>query len=235
MFSLQSRHVILFGLVAIAGHLLGVLADVYSGFVPSVDAQLGPVTSLSLANIAPLLRAKPLAQARIGHFLAIFFIPLGLSGIWQVFTGLDPSRNKLSLVFLVSGMLGIIYATFYHGTLAFVVGALQAQPLATGGSSGINPIDLVEYFNSLSEPLSWVLLMADLLVSLLYVFLVWARPTSFPRWMAVVNPISIQLVLSLLILAAPHPVSQLLWLTVFNASLAIWYIVTTTVLSRGAA
>ncbi len=224
----ERKGLILLGVVAIAGHLLGVAADIYSAYVPGVDLQLGPITSLSLANIAPLFEAKPLAQAKIGHYLAIFFIPLGLCGIFQVFVGLRPSRNKSAAIFLILGTLGLIYATFYHGTLAFLIGALHQSSLEVGSET----VGLVSYFNSLSEPLGRVLLVADVLVSSLYVLVIMFRSTYFPKLMAVFNPLIIQLVLSLLIMVVPHPLNQLIWLTVFNASLVIWYFGTTIVLSK---
>lgn len=230
----QKKWFIVLGLIAVAGHLLGIAADLYSGFVPSVNVSLGPITSLSLDNIAPLFEAKSLAQARIGHYLAIFFIPLGILGIWQIFLGLDPAGNNQAFAFLVLGTLGIVYATFYHGTLAFIIGALQHQSLNMSGSSAESSADLVVYFNSLSEPLGLVLLIADFLVSGIFAAIVLYRETFFPKWMAAFNPVTIQLTLSLLILVVPHPLSQLVWLTVFNTSLAIWYSGVTVALSRSA-
>jgi hypothetical protein len=101
-----------------------------------------------LENIAPLFITKSLAQARIGHYLAIFFIPLGLAGILQVFLASKPSQNKLAFTFLAMGVLGIVYATFYHGTLAFVVGALQQSSFELGGVYVAGANDFVDYFNS---------------------------------------------------------------------------------------
>jgi hypothetical protein len=228
----QRKGLIVLGLIAIGGHLVGVAADIYSGYVPSVDVQLGSITSIALENIAPLFITKSLAQARIGHYLAIFFIPLGLAGILQVFLASKPSQNKLAFTFLAMGVLGIVYATFYHGTLAFVIGALQQSSFELGGAYVAGANDFVDYFNSLSEPLGRVLLGADVLVSSLYVLIVLRGSTHFSRWMAAYNPVVIQLVLSSLILIAPQPLNQLIWLTVFNASMVLWYLGLTLVLSR---
>jgi hypothetical protein len=219
---LVRKRILILGTVAILGHLLGIIADLLSGFSPSTQVSLGNVTSLSLNNIAPLLAAKPLNEARIGHYLAILFIPLGLCGVYQVYQGLAPRQNKAALLVLLPGSLGLVYATFYHGTLAFVIGALQ---------EGVDT-PLLSYFNSLSEPLSTILLLADVSVSLSFVYVVLSRETHFQRWMAAVNPLTIQLALSLLIWITPHPVDQALWLTVFNLSLSIWYAVTTWTLAR---
>jgi hypothetical protein len=220
------------GAIAIFGHLVGMAADLYSGFAPSVDLSLGPITSLSLENIAPLFAAKDLAQALTGHYLAIFFIPLGILGIWQVVLGLSPKINWGTAIFLILGTLGIVYATFYHGTLAFITAIIQHQS-AVAGTDAVSLADgLLKYANSLSEPLGTVLLIANFLVSGLYAVLVLFRKTFFPRWMAAFNPVSIQLALSALIWLLPQPLNQLLWLIVFNGSMAIWYVGTTRVLTK---
>jgi len=234
---LRRRQIITVGVVAIIGHMVGVVADLASGYAPTVKAELGNITSLALENIAPLLRAKPLDEVRVGHYLAILFIPLGLLGIWQVYQGLRPRQNRLALPFLLVGTFGLIYATFYHGTLGFIARALQAQEQAMGTVDRAQEIMVQSllYFNSLSEPLGALLLLVDLIVALLFVLNVWFRETFFPRWMVAVNPLTVQGLLAVGIWAAPHPLNQALWLTVFNLSLAIWYAVTTATLSRSAA
>ena len=233
---LKRRQIITVGIVAIVGHAVGVAADLASGYAPTVRADLGSITSLALENIAPLLRAKPLDEVRAGHYLAILFIPLGLFGIWQVYQGLRPRQNRLALPFFLAGTFGLIYATFYHGTLGFIARALQAQEQATGTVERAQDItqQSVHFFNSLSEPLGTLLLLVDLVVISLFVLNVWFKETGFPRWMVAVNPLTIQGLLALGIWVAPHPLNQVLWLTVFNLSLAVWYTVTTVVLSRSA-
>lgn len=217
----------LFGALAIVGHGVGIVADVYSGYSPGVAVELGPVTSLSLANIGPLLAEVSLADARIGHYLAVCFIPLGIFGVWQVFIALRPAAG--SLLFLVLGTLCVAYGTFYHGTLAFLTGALQGL---WDGTRADPELSLVTYFNGLSEPLGQVLLFGNLFVSALYAFLVGSGRSRFPRWFAAVNPVIIQLGLSVVILLAPRPVDRLLWLTVFNTSFVAWYGATTAYLVR---
>jgi len=234
---LRRRQIVTVGIVAITGHAVGVVADLASGYAPTVQAELGSITSLALENIAPLLRAKPLDEVRVGHYLALLFIPLGIFGIWQVYQGLRPHQNRLALPFLLAGTFGLIYATFYHGTLGFIAAALQAQQqaLATGQFAQDIMHQSVLFFNSLSEPLGALLLLVDLIVVLLFVLNLWFRETFFPRWMIVVNPLTIQGLLALAIWVAPHPLNQVLWLIVFNLSLVIWYTVTTVVLSRSMA
>jgi hypothetical protein len=231
----MTRRFVLLGLTAVLAHLIGMAADVYSGYAPSVKAELGSFFSLSFENIQPLLRAKSLEDARFGHYLAILFIPLGLCGIYQVYLGLSPRRNRLASAFLVPGVLGVVYATSYHGTLAFLTGALQT-PFESADSTGMDvSYRLVTYFNSLSEPLGVVLIVADIVVVSAFVFNVLYRKTLFPIWMAAVNPLTLQMLLGLLMLVLPHPVDQFFWVTIFNGSLSLWYALTTWVLSRVAA
>jgi hypothetical protein len=227
-FILTLKQVIVLGSLAVLGHGLGMVADVATGYAPPVEANLTQISSLALDDIAPLLQAKPLGELLIGHYLALFFIPLGLFGIWQVYQGLNPQRNRTAVLFLLTGTFGLIYATFYHGTLGFVAGALQAQDAM---AAGVRP-EMLDFFNALSEPLGKVLLLVDAIVSLFFGAIVWLKKTSFPRWLAVFNPLTIQLFLSFFVWLSPHPLNQLLWLTVFNLSLVLWYATTTVVLSR---
>ena len=228
---IKKKWLVVLGLVGILGHMVGIAADLFSGFVPTLEVELGVITSLSLESIAPLFVAKSLAEARIGHYLAVLFIPLGIAGIIQIFFMLKPQRNPGAYAFLGLGSLGVMYGTFYHGTLAFVIAALQAEPslLPLGGQGTIL---LLEYVNSLSEPFSGLLLGADILVSVVFIWIVMAGRTAFAKWMAAFNPLSIQLVLNGMLLLAPAPFDQIVWLTVFNSSLAIWFMGTTISIRR---
>lgn len=225
---------LIFGLTAIVAHLVGIAADLYSGVAPEVNTSLGSITSLSLENIGPLFANKLLEEARIGHYLAIFAIPIGLAGIVQVFLALNPFRNRLALLFLIPGALGVIYGTFYHGTLAFVIGAVQLETLQRelldGGS--FTP---VTYFNSLSAPLGTVLLITDFLVSGVLCHN-HTDPTNALspldcRSQSHLDSVSNESAHS----GSTPPANKIVWLTVFKASFALWYSWTTITLLRGTA
>ena len=210
---MRTKSVLLwFGALAILGHVAGMAADVYSGFTPGARVDLGSATLLSFGEIAPLLAANSLSDARTGHYLAVLFIPLGIFGVLQVVAALRPRRHPEALAVLLLGVLTVAYGTFFHGSLAFVTGALHGEAV------------LLPYFNSLSEPFGRLLLAGNVAVSLLFALIVAFRSTAFPRAFALWNPLVIQLGLLVVIAVSPYPLDHLLWLTLFNASLALWYL-----------
>ncbi|WP_405220853.1 hypothetical protein [Lentisalinibacter sediminis] len=212
----------LFGALAILGHCAGMATDVYSGFAAGVRIGLVSATSLSFEHVAPLFQAISLADARTGHYLAVLFIPLGIFGVLQIFAALNPRQHPETYALLLFGILTVVHGMFFHGSLAFVAGALQTES------------ELLPYFNSLSQPFGKLLLAGDVLVSGIFVLIAAFRVTVFPRLFALWNPVLIQAALLMLIALAPYPLDHLLWLTLFNASLALWYLGTTIVIGKSA-
>ena len=77
-----------------------------------------------------------------------------------------------------------------------------------------------------SSPLAYIFLIAIFLVSLLFAYCVLRGWTMLPRLYGLINPVSLQLLLALVSLAAPSSIKSILIFSIYNLSLAIFYALT---------
>ena len=215
------------GIVGSLGMLLGVAADLASGYATGTAAAVvTPFSVLSIETLDPFLAAKPYEQVVVGHYLAIVGIPLGLLGFWQVYRGIRPAGGPLPRIVWLLGAWGFVVGTVFHASFAFVIAGIQAD--AAGGS--LDP--MLARFALVFEPVGLLLVatMALALVSLFY--LVAVRETLYPRWFALLNPLVVQAVTAGLALVAPAPVRVFLIVTSYNLSVLVLFVGSTILLWR---
>jgi hypothetical protein len=219
------------GIVGILGMFLGVAADVASGYSPQGSESLTSVYAVFGESVYSLLSGKPHWHFVLGHYLALLGIPLGILGLWHAHAALKPAGRWLSSVILVLGILGYVIGVSFHGTFSFLGTALRSANAATGQTEQAL-WDLISLFEDFTVPLAWIFIATMLVVSALIAIAIAFRETRYPRWAVLATPIPVQLLLSLLAFVAPPRVRVLLVVTAYNASLLVFYGVSTAVLWR---
>ena len=182
------------GLLSMLGALLYAIGDV---LLLASKANLDEYPKLK--PFAKLLsgaeRMAALSPARImgGALAGVFSTPLILAGFWLTYRGLAASGSMLALVTaLLSGFASVVGA-FVHGSFFYMgeyVHALNqvdesSQPVIADMIARHRKVLLITY-----APL----MLAVILASILFSVLVAQGKTSFPIWMAAVNPVTITIV-----------------------------------------
>ena len=109
----------------------------------------------------------------------------------------------------------------FHVSLSYIATLLRFE-----AEIGTPFSKMVELFSSFSSPLAYIFLIAIFLVSLLFAYCVLRGWTMLPRLYGLINPVSLQLLLALVSLAAPPSVKSILIFSIYNLSLAIFYALT---------
>lgn len=131
-------------------------------------------------------------RLNVGHFLSIFSVPLYFVGYWHVYQRLQPAPLWARRTILLLGLYSFALGDVWLGSRVYVAQLVQARAAAEQAGN----VDAAKLLNPLLQQASFynenVLIgvrVGVLAISILLVALMLRGRTSYPRWMAALNPI----------------------------------------------
>jgi hypothetical protein len=156
--------------LAIVAAFLGTVADLLLLYSPTGGYEVGDYQFLQGISANRIM---------IGHYLGIFFIPLEMLGLFQVYRCLKPAGGWMPWA-VVIGALFIGYPGIaYHGMVAFIHQMIQQGTLDAAA---------LERVRLLSEPVGAALAVGGGIVAGIMVYLILKKETLYPKWMVWCNP-----------------------------------------------
>ncbi|MDB2686546.1 hypothetical protein N9Y42_04990 [Mariniblastus sp.] len=132
----------------------------------------------------------------IGHFLAVIGVPLYFVGVWHIAEMLRPAGEKRSIAFRFIGWYGFLYGAMWMSSRA-MIGSVAHHPDLVASTN------LVQLYGLRMESLLQVIRITTLLISIIYITMVWTGKTRYPKWMVVTSPIVLLAMNFVIFLAAP--------------------------------
>jgi len=120
-----------------------------------------------------------------GHFMSVLLAPAYFLGYWQVCERLRPMGAWARRAFLGGSVYVLTMAAVWIGSRAYLARSLQLT-----GSDGVRQA-LSDEYALLLETLIWILRFGMIGISLAFAFMVARRKTSYPAWMALLNPFTL--------------------------------------------
>lgn len=195
--------------VALVAALLGAVADVLLLYNPAGGYELNDyVFTLDI----------PPTRMLIGHYLGIFFIPLEMLGLFQVYRALKPAGPTLSWGVIISALYLGFPGVVYHATVGFTASFLRSAT----NNPAVDMQATWEYVRLLSDPLAAVLPVGFFIMSGLLIYTILKQPTLYPRWMAACTPLTFYLLCVLAYLVVPS-VGTILAPAGFNLSFFFFF------------
>jgi uncharacterized protein DUF6796 len=196
------------GLISIFAALLAIIADLVLQYTSNTE-HLMSKQALYLLDVPP-------NHLFLGHYLGVVAILLETFGFWQIYRALQPAGEGYALPFFLISAFGAMLGAAFHATFIFVGLTLQAQ-VGMDGASFQKFTQLLESFASARIGLAIPAILGIVLSSLWYAFVVGFRPSAYPRWMAICNPLIFLLLIIIVTRVIP---SSALFLapTVLNVS-----------------
>jgi hypothetical protein len=145
-----------------------------------------------LLSDAERMVALPPDRLIWGALLGVFSTPLVLLGFWQVYQGLGGADARWALAIL--GLFGSasVIGAFVHGTFYFMGEYIQALNKVDDGSQSVIADMIARHRTVLIVSYAPVLIFI-LIASILFSIRVASGSTSFPVWMAAINPVTMTL------------------------------------------
>ena len=206
------------GLVSILAALSGVAGDLALQYTSNTE-HLMSRQSLYLLDVSP-------GRLLLGHYVGVVGILIEITGFWSVYRALQPAGERYALPFFLVNAFGAMLGAAFHATFVFVGLTLQAQARVTGTQYS-EFTELLASFNTARIGLAIPALGAIMFCSLLFASIVVFKPTLYPRWMALCNPLIFLLLTVGLTLTVP-PSAQVLAPTAINVSHLLFFICSTT-------
>lgn len=178
------------GLIALVGAFLYAIGDVLllASTVKLDDyPRLKPFAKL-LSDAEKMIVLPP-RRLIWGALLGVFATPLVLLGFWQVYQGLSGANAVWALAAL--GLFGSasIIGAFVHGTFYYMGEYIHALNEVQDESQAVVAEMIQRHRKVLIATYAPVILFI-LLASIVFSVLVISGKTSFPVWMAAVNPVT---------------------------------------------
>jgi hypothetical protein len=178
------------GLLALAGALLYAIGDV---LLLASKVKLDDYPKLKpfakLLSDAEKMVVLPLNRLLWGALIGVFATPLMLVGFWQVYQGLDGANASWALATV--GLFGTasVIGAFVHGTFYYMGEYVHALNNVKDDSQTVVADMIARHRKVLIVTYAPVLLFV-LIASILFSVLVSSSKTSFPIWMAAINPVT---------------------------------------------
>jgi hypothetical protein len=217
--------VLALGLVGIIGVLITIISDLILLGRPNNAVsflQVGMGTE-SMAHLAQW-------RITLGAFMGVVVLPFQIAGLISVFYGLKPSGKVMPLVAVITTGHALIMGVAFHISYAFI-GSGWKLNYATGLENEISS-GLVKQFNFYWKILIIIMLTEILFSSIVYVSLILAGKTLYPKWMAILNPLCVLLFMFPIVFILPAPIGGFIAPAYINISTMVFFVFSTTVIYK---
>jgi len=203
------------------------------GVVADLILQYDPQGNYSLTTPAPLSIA--VWRVFVGSFLGVLCIPLAITGYWVVCTVLKETAPRLFGALFWVMAYSIVIGTVFHSTFLAVILVEQAAHAVTGAAQ-VSLLHLQTKLFAFSVPLAAFFEISYLVMWSIVVATVLRTATRYPRWIVLVVPALLSLVIVGVEQSHVVPVlGNILYPTVLSLPHLVFFLLSTLVLWRKSA
>ena len=188
-----------------------------------------PVSGAEYYRLYPTTMAHVSSERLLwGNTLGLVTLPLELCGLWLLHLALRPSAERLSWTVLLTLSFAIIAGVAFHVASAFLGTAYQVHQQLGDNITG----EMVEQFEVYRGVLFRFAQVATGVGAACFAAHVLLRPTPFPKWMAIVNPLVLILLVRLVASLVPAPLGGYVAPGYFNLAMLLFFMANFVVLWR---
>lgn len=174
-------------------------------------------------------------RLNLGHFLSVFAVPLYFVGYWHLYERLKPAPKWARLTILLLGLYAFALGETWLGSRVYLAQLAQARAAAaTAGEAATAKLlsALLAQASFYNENILIGVRAGVLVISILYVVFVLRGKTSYPRWMAALNPILLVIAAFILYVTLP-PIGGIFMPVAMNFAHVIFFTASTLLTLRG--
>jgi len=119
----------------------------------------------------------PRKNVRIGHYLAVLFLPFYFAGYWHLYLIFLPSKPQSAKWFYRLSVYFFTIFSVWIGSQAIL--SIMVRDDFNNG---------IEHYLLYKQGLIWFAYIVFFFISILFFYMVWAGKTLLPKWVAFLNP-----------------------------------------------
>ena len=159
-------------------------------------------------------------RLNIGHFFAVFGVPLYFVGVWHIAEMIKPAGEKWSKALFLIGSFGFLYGAMWMSSRSSVGSLVHHADL-------IKDTNLIDLYNLRCESLLNIIRITTLVISIIYIKQVLTGLTRYPKWMAATSPI-VLLVMNFIVLKVAPEVGRYVAPIALNVGFSLFFMLSLT-------
>lgn len=172
----------------------------YLGLIASILVGLGEyllhysTNILEYATNYEFFKFVPFDNLRTGHFLAVIGLPFYFAGYIHIYRMLKSGNETLARIVLAVGFIAFAVGGIWIGSRATIGNIVHLKETMDAG----NYQNLLDYYTNHMEILVKVLRIVIAILSVVFAITILKGGTYYKKWMAILNPIVILILLVLI-------------------------------------
>ena len=159
-------------------------------------------------------------RLNIGHFFAVFGVPLYFVGVWHIAEMIKPADEKWSKALFLIGSFGFLYGAMWMSSRSSIGSLVHHADL-------IKDTNLIDLYNLRCESLLNIIRITTLVISIIYIKQVLTGLTRYPKWMAATSPI-VLLAMNFIVLKVAPEVGRFVAPIALNVGFSLFFMLSLT-------
>ena len=159
-------------------------------------------------------------RLNIGHFFAVFGVPLYFVGVWHIAEMIKPADEKWSRALFLIGSFGFLYGAMWMSSRSSIGSLVHHADL-------IKDTNLIDLYNLRCDSLLNIIRITTLVISIIYIKQVLTGLTRYPKWMAATSPI-VLLVMNFIVLKVAPEVGRFVAPIALNVGFSLFFMLSLT-------
>ena len=159
-------------------------------------------------------------RLNIGHFFAVFGVPLYFVGVWHIAEMIKPAGEKWSKALFLIGSFGFLYGAMWMSSRSSIGSLVHHADL-------IKDTNLIDLYNLRCDSLLNIIRITTLVISIIYIKQVLTGLTRYPKWMAATSPI-VLLAMNFIVLKVAPEVGRYVAPIALNVGFSLFFMLSLT-------
>ena len=159
-------------------------------------------------------------RLNIGHFFAVFGVPLYFVGVWHIAEMIKPADEKWSRALFLIGSFGFLYGAMWMSSRSSIGSLVHHADL-------IKDTNLIDLYNLRCDSLLNIIRITTLVISIIYIKQVLTGLTRYPKWMAATSPI-VLLAMNFIVLKVAPEVGRFVAPIALNVGFSLFFMLSLT-------
>lgn len=211
---IKSNKILILGLIGIFATIITAISDVFLLGRPT-DAREFFMLNTKIMVYLETWRIS------LGTIMGIISLPFQALGLVLLYDGIREANKYVRYLIVILIGHGLTMGIAFHTSYAFIGNALKLQNSI--GADNTYYVELINKFNFYWNFIIAFIAIEVLISSIFYIISVLNKKTIYPKWMAMLNPIGVLILVYLFLIVLPKPFGGYIAPAYFHIGIMFFY------------